>query len=50
MQGLGGINGLSAKGKAQLSFNKSKVKITEEQFKKLRSEWPFSKFLKIHLF
>jgi hypothetical protein len=38
MQGLSGINGLSSKGKAQLCFNKRKVKGTEERFRKLKEE------------
>ncbi len=38
MQGLSGINGLSAIGRAQLSFNKQKVKRTEALFKKLKDK------------
>lgn len=40
MQGLSGINGVSCMGKAQLAFNKGKVKFTEDRFKKLVAEKP----------
>jgi hypothetical protein len=36
IQGLGGINGVSSKGKAQLAFNKKKVLKTERLFKELK--------------
>ena len=35
MQGLSGINGVSKIGKAQICFNKSRIKRTEERFKHL---------------
>lgn len=40
IQGLSGINGVSAKGKAQLIFNKKKIEKTEALFKKLRHHKP----------
>ena len=40
MQGLSGINGVSSIGKAQLSFNKNRVKKTEEAFKRLKGLKP----------
>ena len=40
MQGLGGINGKSSIGKAQLAFHKTLVKETEEEFKKLKNQKP----------
>jgi hypothetical protein len=40
MQGLSGINGVSSKGKAQLSFNKKKVLKTERLFKELKKLKP----------
>lgn len=41
IQGLSGINGVSLRGKAQLIFNKKRIKITEQHFKELRSKNPF---------
>jgi hypothetical protein len=38
IQGLAGINGLSAKGKAALVFNKNKIKKTAAAFEKLKQE------------
>ncbi|MEO8860139.1 MAG: protein-glutamine glutaminase family protein [Ginsengibacter sp.] len=38
MQGLAGINGLSAKGKATLAFNKKKVIKATDSFMKLKNE------------
>ena len=40
MQGLGGINGKSSKGKAQLAFHKKMVRRTEEKFKQLKNQKP----------
>ena len=40
MQGLSGINGVSSRGKAQLSFNKKKVLKTERLFKELKKLKP----------
>lgn len=40
IQGLSGINGLSATGKAQLSFNKKKVIQIEKLFKELKNNKP----------
>ena len=40
IQGLSGINGVSSKGKAQLSFNKQKVLKTERLFKELKQVKP----------
>jgi hypothetical protein len=40
LQGLAGINGVSSKGKAQLRFNKRKVKRTEQVFKELKKTPP----------
>ena len=40
IQGLSGINGVSSKGKAQLRFNKRKVKKTEMVFKELKKSPP----------
>ncbi len=40
MQGLGGINGVSNKGKAQLAFNKKKVPETKRLFQKLKNNKP----------
>jgi Glutaminase len=40
IQGLAGINGLSAKGKAALVFNKNKIKKTALAFEKLKREHP----------
>ena len=40
VQGLSGINGVSSKGKAQLSFNKKKVLKTELLFKELKKLKP----------
>ena len=40
MQGLSGINGVSARGKAQLSFSKKKVLKTERSFKELKNLKP----------
>ncbi len=40
IQGLAGINGLSVKGKAQLCFNKVRVKNTAAAFKKLKTQNP----------
>ncbi len=37
MQGLSGINGLSAKGKAQLAFNKNRVVKTKKLFEELKN-------------
>ena len=42
MQGLGGINGLSAKGKSQLAFNKNRVTATMQRFKKIMHQSPFN--------
>jgi len=39
-QGLAGINGLSVKGKAQLSFNKTRIRNTAAAFKKLKTQNP----------
>ncbi|HYO21043.1 MAG TPA: protein-glutamine glutaminase family protein [Flavisolibacter sp.] len=44
IQGLSGINGVSPKGKAQLCFNKSRIKKTEQQLKSLARNKP--EFLK----
>ncbi|HEX8313396.1 MAG TPA: protein-glutamine glutaminase family protein [Flavisolibacter sp.] len=38
MQGLGGINGASSKGKAQLAFHKKAVKQTEKSFIALKNQ------------
>lgn len=38
MQGLSGINGVSKTGKAQICFNKSKIRSTEERFRRLKSK------------
>ncbi|MDB5190890.1 MAG: hypothetical protein JWQ96_453 [Segetibacter sp.] len=40
IQGLSGINGVSTKGKAQLSFKKNMVKKTEERFRRLKNNPP----------
>ena len=40
IQGLAGINGLSAKGRAALVFNKSRVKKTAMAFEKLKLQQP----------
>lgn len=40
LQGLSGINGVSSKGKAQLTFNKKKVIKTEARFKELKKNKP----------
>ena len=40
IQGLAGINGLSATGKARLCFNKSRLKNTARAFEKLKKEQP----------
>jgi hypothetical protein len=40
IQGLAGINGLSAKGKAQLVFNKSRIKKISASFEKLKKKSP----------
>lgn len=45
IQGLSGINGLSSKGRAQLSFNKKRVLQTRHQFNELRKTRPL--FLEI---
>jgi hypothetical protein len=42
MQGLSGINGVSSIGKAQLCFNKRKVKLTERLFNNLKKhKWDY---------
>jgi Glutaminase len=41
IQGLAGINGLSAKGRAALVFNKSRIKKTAMAFEKLKQQQPF---------
>jgi hypothetical protein len=41
IQGLAGINGLSAKGKAELVFNKSRIKKAAMAFEKLKHKQPF---------
>ena len=41
IQGLAGINGLSAKGRAALVFNKSRIKKTAMAFEKLKQQKPF---------
>lgn len=41
MQGLAGINGLAAKGKAALVFNKRRIKRTALAFEKLKQQQPF---------
>lgn len=41
MQGLSGINGVSSIGKAQLIFNKRRIKFAEERFNKLKLKNPF---------
>ena len=41
IQGLAGINGLSAKGRAALVFNKSRIKKIATAFEKLKQEHPF---------
>ncbi len=41
LQGLSGINGRSSIGKAYLTFNKKKLKRTEELFKSLKTKSPF---------
>jgi hypothetical protein len=40
IQGLAGINGVSRTGKAQLVFNKTRIKNTGERFKELRNNKP----------
>jgi hypothetical protein len=40
IQGLSGINGISGKGKAQLTFNKKKVLKTERLFKEMKKQKP----------
>ena len=40
MQGLAGINGVAATGKAQLVFNKRRIENTEQAFKKLLGKKP----------
>ena len=41
MQGLAGINGVTATGKSKLIFNKARIKHTEKAFKKLLLNKPF---------
>jgi Glutaminase len=41
IQGLAGINGLSAKGKAELVFNKSRIKKAANAFERLKQNSPF---------
>ncbi len=40
IQGMAGINGVSSKGKAQLCFKKSKIRLTEVRFSDLRKANP----------
>jgi hypothetical protein len=40
VQGLSGINGVTKSGKAQICFNKSRIKRTEDAFKKLLNSPP----------
>ena len=40
LQGLAGINGLAASGKARLCFNKGRLKNTERAFEKLKKQPP----------
>lgn len=40
IQGLAGINGLSAKGRAALVFNKTRIQKTRTAFEKLRQQYP----------
>jgi hypothetical protein len=40
IQGLAGINGVSIRGKAQLCFQKNKLKLTDESFAGLRNKNP----------
>ncbi len=40
IQGLAGINGVSIRGKAQLCFQKNKLKLTDERFTGLRNKNP----------
>jgi hypothetical protein len=41
IQGLAGINGLSAKGKSQLCFNKKRIAKTAHLFAQLQKQYPF---------
>ncbi|MEP6728274.1 MAG: protein-glutamine glutaminase family protein [Bacteroidota bacterium] len=43
IQGLAGINGLTTTGKAQLSFNKSRIKRIAAAFERLKKEMPLQK-------
>ena len=43
IQGLAGVNGVSAKGKAQLCFNKNRVSNTLRKFTALQKNNPFIK-------
>ncbi|RXK58042.1 hypothetical protein ESA94_18690 [Lacibacter luteus] len=43
VQGLAGVNGVSAKGKAQLCFNKNRVANTLTKFEALKKSNPFAK-------